>query len=144
VGDVGKGTAVDDGGVVFQRLDQVGVDGVLEQGGHGAGRADLPGGDRFAVIGIGADDAGQPLLQVLQVGGQAEDGHDLAGHRDVEAVLPRCAADLAVHPVHQETELPVVHIHTALPGDAAGVDVQRVTLLDGVVDHGRQHVVGGA
>ena len=36
------------------------------------------------------------------------------------------------------------HIHAALPGDAAGVDVQRVALLDGVVDHGRQQVVGGA
>src|SRR5699024_11635097 len=77
-------------------------------------------------------------------GGQAEDGHDLAGHRDVEAILPRGAVDLAAQPVHQEAELPVIHIHAALPGDAARVDVQRVALLDGVVDHGRQQVVGGA
>ena len=40
--------------------------------------------------------------------------------------------------------LPPSPIHAALPGDAAGVDVQRVALLDGVVDHGRQQVVGGA
>ena len=36
-----------------------------------------------------------------------------------------------------------VHVHTAFPGDAAGVDVERVALLDGVVDHGGQQVVGG-
>src|SRR5699024_3037625 len=86
--NVGKCTAVDDGGIVFQGLDQVGVQGVLEQGGHGTGGADLSGSHRLAVIGVGADDPAQPLFQVLQVGGQAEDGHDLAGYRNIKAVLP--------------------------------------------------------
>ena len=58
VGDVGKRPAVDDGGVVFQRLDEVGVDGVLQQSGHSAGRAQLPGCDGLAAVGVGADDAG--------------------------------------------------------------------------------------
>ena len=144
VRNVRKRTAVDDGGVVFKRLHKVGVDGVLEQRGHRARRADLPGRDRLAVVGIGADDAGQALFEVLEVGGQAEDGHDLAGDRDVEAVLTRGAVDLAAKAVDEETQLAVVHVHAALPGDAARVDVQRVALLDGVVDHGRQQVVGGA
>ena len=123
---------------------RLGSRGVLEQGGHGTGGADLTGSDGLAVVGVGTDNAGQPCLQVLQVGGQAEDSHDLAGYGDVEAVLPGGAVDLAAQAVHDEAELPVVHIHAALPGDAAGIDVQRVALLDGVVDHGRQQVVGGA
>ena len=135
---------MDDGGVVLEGLDQVGVDGVLEQGGHGAGRADLPGGDRLAVVGVGADDAGQPLLQIVQAGGQAEHRHHLAGDGDVKAVLPGGAVGLAAQTVHDEAELTVVHVHAALPGDAAGVDVQRVALLDAVVDHGSQQVIGGA
>ena len=143
VGNVSERAAVDDGGVVLQRLHQVGVKGVLQQGGHGTGRADLAGGDGLAIVGVGADDAGQPLFQVVQVGGQAEHSHDLAGDGDVKAVLPRGAVDLAAQAVHDEPQLAVVHVHAAFPGDAAGVDVERVALLDGVVDHGGQQVVGG-
>ena len=36
VGDVGEGAAVDKGGGALQRLHQVGLEGVLQQGGHGA------------------------------------------------------------------------------------------------------------
>ena len=51
VGDVGEGAAVDDGGVVLQGLHQVGLDGVLEQDGHGAFRLQVMGGDRLTVHG---------------------------------------------------------------------------------------------
>ena len=62
VGNVGERTAVDDGGVVLQRLDKVRVERVLQKCGHRARRADLPGGDGLAVVGVGADDAGQAGL----------------------------------------------------------------------------------
>ena len=71
-------------------------------------------------------------------------GYDLAGDGDIKAVLTRGAVDLAAQAVHDEAELAVVHVHAALPGDAAGVDVQGVALLDAVVDHGGQQVVGGS
>ena len=144
VGNVGKWTAVDDGGVVFQRLDQVGVNGVFQQSRHCACCADLPGGDRLAIVSISAHNAAQAVFQVGQVGGQAEDGHDLAGNGDVKAVLARGAVHLAAQAVHNKAQLAVIHVHAALPGDAAGVNVQRVALLDGVVDHGSQQVVCGA
>ena len=143
VGDVGEGAAVDDGGVVLEGLDQVRVEGVLQQGGHGTGCADVPSRDGLAVVGVGADDLREALFQIGDAGGEAEDGHDLAGNGDVEAVLAGGAVDLAAQAVHDKAELTVVHVHAALPGDAAGVDVQGVALLDAVVDHGRQQVVGG-
>ena len=95
------------------------------------------------VVGIGADDLGEPLFQIRDAGSQAEDRHDLAGYRDVKTVLAGGAIDLAAQTVHDEAELSVVHVHAALPGDAAGINVQGVALLDAVVDHGRQQVVGG-
>ena len=144
MGNVGKGAAVDDGGVVLQRLHKVRVQCILQQGGHGTGCADLTGSHRLAVVGVGAYDAGQPLLQIGDAGGKAEDCHDLAGHGDIKAVLAGGAVHLAAQTVHDEPQLPVVHVHAALPSDAAGVDVQRVALLDAVVDHGSQQVVGGA
>ena len=143
VGDIGKGAAVDDGRVVLQRLDQVRVQRVFQQSRHGTGRTDLPGRDRLAIVGIGADDLGEPLFQVRDAGSQAEDRHDLAGYRDVKTVLAGGAIDLAAQTIHDEAELPVVHVHAALPGDAAGVNVQGVALLDAVVNHGCQQVVGG-
>ena len=119
---------------------------LLRKGGAvlSAGGTDLTGGHRLAVVGVGADDARQPLLQVGDAGGQAEDGHHFAGHGDIKTVLAGGAVHLAAQAVHDEAQLAVVHIHAALPGDAAGVDVQRVALLDAVVDHGGQQVVGGA
>ena len=143
VGDVGEGAAVDDGGVVLEGLDQVRVEGVLQQGGHGTGCADVSSRDGLAVVGVGADDLREALFQIGDAGGEAEDGHDLAGDGDVETVLAGRAVDLTAQAVHDKAELTVVHVHAALPGDAAGVDVQGVALLDAVVNHGRQQVVGG-
>ena len=144
VGDVGKGTAVDDGGVVFQRLYKVRVQRVLQQGGHGTGSTDLTGSDGLAVVGVGAYDLGKTLLQIGNAGGKAENCHHLAGNGDIKAVLAGGAVHLAAQTVHDEPQLAVVHVHAALPCDAAGVDVQRVALLDAVVDHGGQQVVGRA
>ena len=144
MGDVGEGAAVDDGGVVFQGLDQVGLDGVLEQDGHGAFRLQVMGGDRLTGAVVAHDDARQALLQVHQVGGQAEDCHNFGGNGDVKAVFPGHALHPAANAVDDVAELPVVHVHAATPGDVLHVDVQLVPLLDVVVQHRGQQVVGCA
>ena len=132
-------------GVVLQRLNEVRVEGILQQRGHGTGGTDVACRDGLARRRCSRTTMRrQALLQVGDAGGQAEDGHDLAGNGDVKAVLTGGAVDLAAQAVHDEAELAVVHIHAALPGDAAGIDVQGVALLDAVVDHGGQQVVGGA
>ena len=41
------------------------------------------------------------------------------------------------------TELAVVHVDNALPGDALNVDAELVALLNMVVEHGGQQVIGG-
>ena len=38
---------------------------------------------------VADDDVAEPLLEVDEAVGQAENRHDLGGHHDVEAVLPR-------------------------------------------------------
>ena len=144
VGDVGKGPAVDEGGGALQGLDQIGLHGVLEQGGHGALGLQVGGGHGLVVVGVGHHHPAQPGLQVHQVGGQAEHGHDLTGHGDVEAVLPGHAVHPPAQTVHHIAQLPVVHVHTAPPGDLFYVDTQGVALLDVVVQQGGQQVVGGA
>ena len=144
VGDVGERPAVHQRGRVLQRLHQVWVKSVLQQRGHGARRADLLRRDGRARIRVAHYDAAQAGLQVGQIGGKAENGHHLACNGDVEAVLTRRAVGLAAQAVGDEAELAVVHVYAALPGDAPRIDVQRVALINMVVHHGGQQIVGRA
>ena len=81
------------------------------------GRAAVTG---FLVAGVGDDDAADPLLEVRQRLGQAEDRHQLAGHDDVEAVLAREAVGGAAEPDHDLAQRPVVDVDHPLPGDRRG------------------------
>ncbi len=87
VGDIGKGPGVHEGGRAFQGLHQGGHDGVLHQDGHGAGAADIFGGDGLASLAGGDHNIAKALAHIGQVGGQGQDGHDLAGDGDVETGL---------------------------------------------------------
>ena len=120
------------------------LQGVLQQGGHGPLRLQVVGGHRLAVVGVGHDDAAQLLLQVHQTGGQTQHRHDLAGHSDIKAVLPGHALHPAAQAVHNVAQLSVVHVHHPLPGDLLDVDAQGVALLNVVVQHSGQQVVGRA
>ena len=128
--------------VVFQGLHQVGLDGIAQQHGHGAVDLQLPCTQRLALAVQAEDDLAQPLAQVHERRGQAEDGHDLAGHHDVEAVFARLAVHVAAQAHDGAAQGPVVHVHHPLPVDAGGIDVQFVAVVDVVVDGGRQQVMG--
>ena len=144
VRDVGKGAAVDKGRGTLQRLHQIGLDGVLEERRHGALCLQIVSGDRLAVVGAANDDAAQPLLQIQDAGGEAKHRHDLAGHGDLKTVLAGNALNPAAQAVHDVAKLPVVHIHSPLPGDGLGIDAQGIPLLNMIVQHGGQQVVGSA
>ena len=141
VGDVGERAAVDDGRRVLERLHQVGHESVLEKDGHRPRDLDVLSGDLAAPQGRADDDAVEPGFEVLDIGGQAEDGHDLGGHGDVEAGLALDA--LAALPDGDLPQGPVVQVDHPRPGDVVGVDVELVALEEVVVEHGRAQVVGG-
>ncbi len=69
VGDVGERATVDKGRVVFQGLDQIGLQGFLQQHRHRPGRLYVDGVDRFALAGIANNNPPDPFLQVGQVCG---------------------------------------------------------------------------
>ena len=141
--DVGERSSVDEDGVVLQRLHQVGHQGVLEQHGHGPVALEVAGLDGFSVARVADDNVAEPALEVLQVHGEAQDGHHLASHRDVEAVLAREAVGGAAQRVDDGAQRAVVHVHDAAPGDAARVEPERVAPVDVIVEQGREEVVGG-
>ena len=144
MGDVREGAAVDEGRSAFEGLDEVRFQSVLQEGCAGALCFDVSDRDGLAVEGVGDDDAGQSLFEVSDVGSKAEDCHDLGRDGDVEAVLTRDTLHAAAEAVDDISELTVVHVDRALPGDLLDVDAKRVALLDVVVEHGSDEVVGSA
>ena len=143
VGNIGEGTAVDKRRRTLERLDQIGLERVLEQGRHGALGLKVAGTNGLAGKAVADDDLAQALLKVVDARGQAQDCHDLGGNGDVEAVLTRHALGLAANAVDNMAQLTIVHVDDALPGDALDVDAELVALLNMVVEHSGQQVVGG-
>ena len=66
-----------------------------------------------------------------------EDGFDITVASEIMAVL--ClASDIT------DLKNRLIHVHAAAPGDPAGVNAQLVALIDMVIQHGGQQVVGSA
>ena len=139
--DVGERAAVDEGGRAFQRLHQVRRDRVLQQRGHRAVRVQIAGADRLTVARIGDDDVAEPLLQILEILGEAEDRHHFRRDGDVEAGLARITVGDAAERADDLAQSAVVHVHDAAPDDAAAVDAERIAPVDVIVDQRRQKIV---
>ena len=82
-------------------------------------------------------DIGKTLLKVFHIGSKAEDRHDLGGCRDGEYFVSRNAVDAAAYTEVQAAKGTVVHVKAALPQDPVLVEVQLISLIKVVVDHGR-------
>ncbi|CAI8364817.1 MAG: Uncharacterised protein [Rhodospirillaceae bacterium] len=137
MGDVGKRATVDEGWVVFQRLNQIGLHRLLQQHGHRAVSLDIAAVDGGAVAAVGDDDIAQPLLEIIQIGGQAQDRHDFRSNRDVETRLTRETVGHAAQRGHHVAQGAVVHIQHAAPDHPAGVDPLLIAPVDVVLDHRR-------
>ena len=121
--DVGERPGVDEARVALEGLHEVRLERVLEEDGHRAGRLDVLGGQRLAVGAVAEGDASETLAQVLERRGETEDGHDLAGHRDVVAGLTREAVELAAQPDDDVAQGAVVQVDDAPPRDGERVDL---------------------
>ena len=128
--------------IVFQGLHQVGLDGVAQQHGHGAVDLQLPCTQGLALAVQAEDDLAQPLAQVHQRRGQAEDGHDLAGHDDVEPSSRGWPFTWPPRPTMVLRRARSFMSITRFQWMRGGIDVQFVAVVDVVVDGGRQQVMG--
>ena len=144
VGDVGERPGVDERRPALERLEQVRLDGVAQQDGHRAGDAEVLGGDRRPVGRRREDDPAEPRPQVVQVGGQGEDGHDLRADGDDELGLARDAVLAPAEPDDDVAQGPVADVDDARPEDPVRVDPERVLVVEAVVEERAGEVVRGA
>ena len=143
MGDVAERPGMDQYGCVLERLQEVGLDGVAHDHGHGAGRLELLRRHGLPRRCVAHDDATHSLPHVAQRPGQGEHGHHLGGRGDVEPGLAGDAVLLGPEAAHHLAQRAVVDVEDALPRDAVRVDPERVLGVEVVVHHGGQEVVGG-
>ncbi len=124
MGDVGERAGVHERRGLLQGLHQVGHQRVAHQDGHGAAHAEIVRGEGLAALVGGQHDAPQPLAEVLDAGGQGQDGHHLGGHRDVVPGLARGAVPRATQADDDLAQCGVLDVHDAVPEDGERVDVQ--------------------
>jgi hypothetical protein len=137
-------TRLGEGGVVLQRLHEIGREGVFEERRHRACRLQLRRGHRLALAGLSYDHIAEPALQILEICRETEDCHDLARDDDVEPVLARIPVSDAAQRVDDIAQRPVIHVERALPADAARIDTELVAPVDVVVGERREQIVGRA
>ena len=139
-----NGPGVHQAGLALERLDQVRLQGVLQQHGHGARRTQVLRGHGLAAVERVRDgDRAEALAQVLQVARHGEDRHHLGRCGDVEAGLARVAVGAPALAERDRPQGAVVHVERALPVDPQGVDLVRVPVQDRGVEQRGEQVVGG-
>ena len=135
---------MDQRGRAFDALHQIGLDGVFEQRRHRALRLQIAHVNGFAATVPGDNHRAEAVFEVGQIAREAEGGHHFAGDGDVEAVRAQRAVHGFAEAADDVAQLAVVHINRAPPSDAFRVDVERVAVVDVVVDERGEGVVGGA
>ncbi len=139
--DIAERTGVDEGGRVFERLQQVGHERLAQDHRHRTRGLQLLRGHRRTVARVADHDPAEALAQIMQRGRQRKDRHDLGGGRDVESGLPRHPVDTCPEADHDVAQGPVIDVEDARPGDLVRVDAQGIAVEQVVVDHRGQQVV---
>ena len=130
--------------IIFHRLHEIRLQCVLEQRRHCTVGIEITYRDGFVVTRIADDDVAETILEVLEVGGQAEDGHDLGRHGDIETRFTNDAVVVTAETGRDAAQRAIVHVHDPAPRDAPRIDVELVLPVHVIVDQRRQQVVGSA
>ncbi len=127
--------------IMFQRLDKIGHNGVLEKSSHSSMSLQVGSGHRMIIMSITDNDAPQADLQVLDIMCKAENCHNLGRGCNLKSILPWHSSRLSAQPVGNTTQLAVIHVHSSLPGNPFCIYSQFIALIDVVVQHSCQQVV---
>ena len=141
VGDVGERTAVDESRRILSRLHEVGQKRVFQQDRDGTGDTQVVYRKRFIVVGVAQEDIPDATLEVVEVRGEAEDGHDFRSGSDVEARLSRDAIDGTAQAGDDVAQAAVVYVQDALPLDFLQTETSMAILIKMVVEQRGNHVV---
>ncbi len=152
MGNIGERPGMHQGRGAFQGLHQIRLDGILHQHGQGTGNPQVFSRDS-GTLAVGTDNhAPEALAHVAQVGGERQDGHDLAGNGDVKARAASLAFLFRTKTDLDLAQEAVIGIHDTPPGDGTRINIQageatalfwgqvvRVQLVDAQLLQATQH-----
>lgn len=99
VGNICERPAVHKAGRAFYGLDEVGLNRILKQGCKRTLHAEIAAEHGLVVIGVADQDAAEPLFEVFNAGGKAEDRHHLGGDGNHEPVVARTPSNRLPSPI---------------------------------------------
>ena len=140
--DIGKWSAVDDGRCMFQGLDQIRLQRILQECCHSTNRIQISGCNRFAGTVVSNNNLCQTVLQIFHIICQAKNSHDLRGNRDDKVIFTYNPIHLVAKADNNISENTIIHIETSFPDNLSGIDIQCIALLDVIVHHCCQKIVG--
>ena len=141
VRNVRERSAVNEGGIAFQGLHQVGEEGVPKEQGHGSCSIEVVRTNRASIKVGSHDDLSQPLPEVRIIACKHENGHHFACGRDVKPVLSNESVRRSTQSNDDVAQGTVVEVDHTGPADPRGVEASFVSVLDVVVNERRKEVV---
>ena len=120
--NIGKRASMHYGRGMLQRLDQVGLQGILKQGCHRTYGMDISRSNRPSVKGIGNYHTGKTFLQIIHIFRQTQNGHNFRSYRNDKMILSHRAVHFAAQADHNIAQNPVIHIQASFPDHLPGVN----------------------
>ena len=142
MGDVGEGATMNKSRGSGQGLYQVRVKRVPHKRSQGTLGIQVASGYWLGVVGVAHRDVTQALLQIGEVRSETQNCHDFRGCRDGEAGLSWYAVGRSTQPSDDVAQGAVIDIDTTLPCHATRIDVERIALMDVVINDGGQRIGG--
>ena len=100
-------------------------------------------GDCLSVICIRNDASADSFFKVLQIIGETENCHHFRRNGNDKTVFSFNTVSLFLLTDCNGSECSVIHIQTSLPDNLCRIDIQRISLINGVVQHSRNQIVCG-
>ena len=119
-----------EGRTYLKGLHEVRLDGILHEDSKSTSDTKVVGSDRLATLARRHDHCAEALTHVRETGGQREDSHALARDGDVEAGLAGVALLSGVLSDGDLTQVAVVDVNDAVPGDGLRVNVETSETVD--------------
>ncbi|PMB72907.1 hypothetical protein BM221_000324 [Beauveria bassiana] len=123
-GNVGKGTGMNKDRSTLESLHQVGLDGVLHESGKSTASANVVASDRVALARSGNNHTAKTLAHIRKTGAKGQNCHAFTGNGDVEASLAGLALLGGSCTNSDATEVAIVDIENASPGNRLRVNIK--------------------
>ncbi|CAI8390752.1 MAG: Uncharacterised protein [SAR116 cluster bacterium MED-G04] len=142
MGNVGERAAMNKGWVVFQGLHQIGLHRLLEQNGHRTISLDIAAIDRAAITAIGNDDIAKPLFKIIEIGGEAQNGHDLGRNGDIKPGFTGKTVGDTAEVADDLAKRTIVHIQHTPERHTPDVNFLLIAPVDVIIQHRGEEVMG--